>query len=269
MPGMFSRVLLLLLLWCATAPAACAADAFSTDWASASKADARLLAGGPKTAAVEVRLAPGAITYWRNPGDAGAPPVFDFAGSVNLAHAQAQFPAPTRIAEPDGSEAFGYSSDVVFPITVEPVDPAKPVTLSVKVGYAVCEKLCLPAKADLTLSLPASGATPYASVIDAARALTPRPAAWASLGGELETVDANGWRLCLPAAPGPARDLFLEAPTGWWLSAKAEPRSEGRDCFAITLHDKPADGALPVSARATITGGSGALDTVLSLWPKS
>ena len=83
------------------------------------------------------------------------------------------------------------------------------------------------------------------------------------------SVDANDWRLCVPSEPGPARDLFLEAPSGWWLSAKAAPRSGGRDCFSIALHDKPADGALPVSARATITGGSGALDVTLSLGPKS
>jgi DsbC/DsbD-like thiol-disulfide interchange protein len=268
MKCMFSRVLLPLLLSCA-ATGAYAADAYSTDWASASKAEARLVAGGPRTAALEIRLAPGAITYWRNPGDAGVPPVFDFSASVNLLRAETQFPAPTRIAEPDGSEAFGYSDDVVFPITIEPIDPSKPVTLALKAGYAVCEKLCLPAKADLTLSLPASAETPYASAIGAASALTPRPVGWKSLGGELASVDANDWRLCVPGQSGPARDLFLEAPSGWWFSAKAEPRSGGRDCFSIALHDKPADGALPVSARATITGGSGALDVTLSLGPKS
>ncbi len=268
MACMFSRVLLPLLLSFA-APAAFAADAYSTDWVGSSKSEARILAGGPRTAGFEIRLAPGAITYWRNPGDAGVPPVFDFSGSVNLAHAEAKFPAPARIAEPDGSEAFGYSGDVLFPITIEPVDPSKPVTLALKAGYAVCEKLCLPAKADLTLSLPASAATPYAAAIGAASALTPRPVAWGSLGGQLVSVDGKDWRLCLPGERGPARDLFLEAPSGWWLSAKAEPRSGARDCFSIALHDKPADGALPVSARATITGGSGALDVTLSLGPKS
>ena len=45
--------------------------------------------------------------------------------------------------------------------------------------------------------------------------------------------------------------------------------ASGRDCFAIALREKPADGALPVSARATITGGAGALDVTLILPPKS
>ena len=50
----------------AAAPAV--ADDYASDWARASKAEARLVAGAPGHAAVEVRLAPGAITYWRNPG---------------------------------------------------------------------------------------------------------------------------------------------------------------------------------------------------------
>jgi DsbC/DsbD-like thiol-disulfide interchange protein len=266
---MIARLLTSLVLVAAAAASAHAADAFSTDWASTSKSQARLIAGGPRAAGFEIRLAPGAVTYWRDPGDSGAPPNFDFSGSVNLARAVAQYPAPERIVEPDGSEAFGYRGDVVFPIAVEPVDPSKPVTLALKAGYAVCETICLPAKADLTLSLPQSGPTPYAQAIGAARALTPRPVAWGALGAELAPVDAKDWRFCVPAQPGPARDLFLETPSGWWLSAKAEPGAAGRACFAIALHEKPAGAKLPVSARATITGGAGALDVTLSLGPMS
>jgi DsbC/DsbD-like thiol-disulfide interchange protein len=263
------RRLVLCAVACSAAGAARAADAFSTDWAQTAKAEARLLAAGPAQAGFEIRLAPGAVTYWRDPGDSGAPPTFDFSGSVNLARAAPEFPAPTRIAEPDGSEAFGYERSVVFPIAVEALDPSKPVKLAVKANYAVCEKICLPARADLSLTLPEGASTPYAAAIEAARAATPRKVEWRSLGGELASVDAADWRLCLPAEPGPARDLFLETPTGWWLSTKAEPTLGGRDCFAIALREKPTDGALPLSARATITGGAGALDTTLVLQPKS
>lgn len=265
---MLARVLTLVLLTAAPAAGAQAADAFATEWATTSKAQARLLAGGPSAAAFEIRLAPGAITYWRDPGESGAPPTFDFSGSVNLARAETTYPAPDRIAEPDGSEAFGYRSGVVFPIAIEPSDPAKPVTLAVKATYAVCEKICLPAKANLTLTLPGSGATPFAAPIAAARALAPRPVAWNALGGEITAGGAGGWRLCLPAEPGPARDLFIEAPSGWWLSTKAEPGAAGRDCFAIAPEEKPANGALPLSVRATVTGGAGPLDVTLSLPPK-
>ncbi len=227
------------------------------------------MAGGPALAAFEIQLAPGAITYWRDPGDSGAPPSFDFSGSANLASAEPEFPAPTRIAEPDGSEAFGYENSVVFAIAVKALDPSQPVRLTVNATYAVCEKICLPAKANLTLTLPESALTPYAAAIEAARARTPRPVDWRSLGAELTAVDAQDWRVCLPAEAGPARDLFLEAPSGWWLSTKAEASAGGRDCFAIALREKPADGVFPLSARATVTGGAGALDVTLVLQQKS
>ncbi len=143
------------------------------------------------------------------------------------------------------------------------------MTLALDATYAVCEKICLPAKANLTLSLPEDGSTPYAAAIEEARAATPRRVEWRALGAELASLDADDWRLCLPAEPGPARDLFLETPPGWWLSTKPEPKLSGRDCFAIALRDKPADGAPPLSARATITGGAGALDFTLIVPPKS
>ena len=153
---------------------ALAADAFSTDWAAGAKSEARLVAAGRDLAGFEVRLAPGAITYWRDPGDAGVPPTFDFTGSDNLAKAEPVFPAPKRIRESDGSEAFGYERDVVFPLRVEPSDPAKPVTLKLHANFAVCEKICLPAEARLMLTLPGAG-SPHADLVEAALAAAPRP----------------------------------------------------------------------------------------------
>jgi hypothetical protein len=263
------RLLMSLALVSLCAGGARAADSFATEWAATQKSQARLIAGGPRQAGFEIQLAPGAITYWRNPGDAGAPPDFDFSGSVNLAHAEVQYPAPKRIAEPDGSEAFGYDNDVVFAIDVEAADRSKPVRLTVKASYAVCEKICLPARANLALTLPESGATAYAAPIGAASALTPKIVDWGALGGEILALDASNWRLCLPASSGPARDLFLEAPSGWWFSGKAEGQAAGRDCFAVALQQKPADGAFPVAIRATFTGGAGPIDATLSLAPKS
>ena len=59
---------------------------------------------------------PGAITYWRDPGDAGVPPTFDFAGSDNVANVEPVFPLPSGSPNPDGSEAFGYERGVILPL---------------------------------------------------------------------------------------------------------------------------------------------------------
>ena len=120
-------------------------------------------------------LAPGAITYWRDPGDAGLPPTLDFSASDNVASVEPEFPAPKRIKEADGGEAFGYDGDVVFPLRVKPRDPAKPATLKLNADFAVCEKVCLPAKAHLELTLPSAAGSPHAGAIDAALAAVPAP----------------------------------------------------------------------------------------------
>ena len=213
---------------------AIAADAFSTDWVAGAKSEARLIAAGGSLAGFEVRLAPGAITYWRDPGDAGVPPIFDFAGSDNVAKVEPVFPAPKRIRESDGSEAFGYDSDVVFPLKIEPSDPAKPVTLKLHVNFAVCEKICLPAEARLSLTLPGA-ASPYAgrrrggARRRAARGRARRPSA------NSDPTAPSAGASARPPKPGPPRDLFVEPPTGWWISAAAAPGEAGRDCFRLAL----------------------------------
>ena len=239
-----------------------AADLFSTDWALGAKSKARLIAGAGDLAGFEVALAPGAITYWRDPGDAGVPPTLDFSTSDNVASVEPLFPAPKRIKEADGSEAFGYESGVVFPLRVKPRDAAKPVTIRLNADFAVCEKVCLPAKAHLELELSSANASPYAGAINAALSAVPRAVQPKDFGA-LEALGATSWRLCAPHENGPPRDLFVEAPEGWWVKVAPAQPDEGEDCFRLTIGDKPKDAALPVALRLTLTGGAGAVATTM------
>jgi DsbC/DsbD-like thiol-disulfide interchange protein len=241
---------------------ALAADSFSTDWAQGARSQARLIAAGADLAGFEIKLAPGAITYWRDPGDAGLPPTLDFSASDNVTSVEPMFPAPKRIKEADGGEAFGYDGAVIFPLRVKPRDRAKPVTLKLNADFAVCEKVCVPARARLSLTLPAAADSPYADAIKAALAAVPRPVAPAVFGA-LEAMDADSWRLCTPHEEGPPRDLFAEPPEGWWLKVAPTSEASGQDCFKITPGDKPKDDALPVSLRLTLTGGAGAVETTM------
>jgi DsbC/DsbD-like thiol-disulfide interchange protein len=254
-PGLAAALALVLI----GAPAR-AADSFSTDWARAAKSQARLIAAGAGLAGFEIALAPGAITYWRDPGDAGLPPTLDFSGSENVASVEPLFPAPKRMREADGGEAFGYDGGVIFPLRVKPSDPAKPVTLKLDADFAVCEKVCLPAKARLSLALPAAADSPYASAIDAALSAVPRAVPPKDFG-LLEAVGAESWRLCAPHQEGPPRDLFVEPPEGWWLKVAPVSGASGQDCFKLTLGDKPKDATLPAMLRLTLTGGGGPVET--------
>jgi DsbC/DsbD-like thiol-disulfide interchange protein len=239
-----------------------ATDSFSTDWAQGAKSQARLIAGGAGLAGFEIALSPGAITYWRDPGDSGLPPTLDFSASENVASVDLEFPAPKRIHEADGGEAFGYDGGVIFPLHVKPRDPAKPVMLKLNADFAVCEKVCLPAKARLTLTLPAVGQSPYAGAIAAALAAVPR-AVQPKEFGALEAMAADSWRLCAPHEDGPPRDLFVEPPEGWWLKVAPASGASGQDCFKLTVGDKPKDAALPVALRLTLTGGAEAMEATV------
>src|SRR5262249_59703191 len=114
--------------------------------------------GGPAggkgfRAGVESRLKNGWHTYWRYPGDAGVPPRFDFTGSQNVKTVDVLWPAPQPIPEHD-LVTIGYTGDVILPLAVVPENSAKPIKLRLKLDYAVCEALCVPAegKAELVLT---------------------------------------------------------------------------------------------------------------------
>ena len=133
----------------------------ASSWDGEPHGSSRLIAGaahntGDKKlarAGIEIRLDPGWKTYWRYPGDSGVPPTLDFAGSENVKSVSTLWPAPERFADGAGGYSIGYHGDVVLPLQIIPNDAAKPSVLHVKLGYAVCGKLCVPAEAQHTLTL--------------------------------------------------------------------------------------------------------------------
>jgi DsbC/DsbD-like thiol-disulfide interchange protein len=104
-------------------------------------------------AGVQIRLAPGWKTYWRNPGDSGVPPAFDWSGSSNVKKAEVLYPAPIRFFDGAGS-AIGYTNEVIFPVRITPENPGAPVELKVNVTFGLCETLCIPSEVTLALALP-------------------------------------------------------------------------------------------------------------------
>lgn len=107
---------------------------------------------------VQIELSQGWKTYWRNPGDSGIPPNFDWSGSQNLESAKVLWPAPQRY-DLAGEMTFAYKDEVIFPIEVRVSDPTKPLHVSLELFYGICEEMCVPAHADLSLTLPPSNTT--------------------------------------------------------------------------------------------------------------
>jgi hypothetical protein len=225
---------------------------FARAGAAPAGVETRLIDGGEQMrvryAGLLIRLPGDALTYWRDPGDAGVSPAFDFSGSENLVSAVALYPLPSRFDEA-GAQAIGYKHEVVFPLRLTVKDPSRPIGLAVAVDFAMCEKLCLPIHAALRLDLPPRGqaAPGFAEFLARApRVLTDVEAAEVARISRVSGDGAPQWLLRLKQ---PAPDIFVEAPEGFHVDS----RKEG-DGFRLTLDQRPEAGALPGPLRLTVAG---------------
>lgn len=253
----------------AASPATAADDA--SRWDGDARSAIRLVAGSlpagqttPMRAGLEIRLKPGWHTYWRYPGDAGVPPRFDFAGSQNVKAVEVLWPAPQRIPE-EGMVAIGYTGDVMLPIAIVPQDVSKPVLLHLKLDYAVCEKLCVPAegKAELLLT---GGASSQDAALAAAAARIPRKVALGqgtALAIKSVRREKGGGRpriiVDVAAPPGTTPVLFAEGPAPDWalpVPARIEGAPTGLQRFTFDLDGAP-PGAKYEGAAITLTAIAG------------
>lgn len=178
----FQRLGLALLAALLAAPLAAGQGLFGAG--GAEQAETSLLAGwaepdGRRVAGLKVDLAPGWKTYWRSPGDAGIPPQFDWSSSENLADLRVAWPAPT-VFETFGLRTIGYKSEMLLPLALTPKDPTRPIRLRLSLFYGVCEEICIPAQADLSLEIRPDTPPDGEAAIRAALGRTPDAA---SLGG--------------------------------------------------------------------------------------
>jgi len=251
---------------CALLPApAHAADASA--WVEDMNSALRLVAGSGKNndgslrAGVEIKLKPGWHTYWRYPGDSGVPPRFSEPGSDNVSAVTALYPAPQAIADPSGT-IIGYTDHVIFPLHVMPRQKGKPVTLRLKVEYAVCEKLCVPAEATTELTLP-GGSAATDSAIAAAEARVPKPESAAAAGLTMHRIAGTPKPLVsvdLAAPSDQPVQVFVEGPTPDWALPVPKPAQgapAGHRHFSFELDGLPpgVDAKSPVELTFTIVRG--------------
>lgn len=247
-----------------------AALALESTWAEASHAQVRLLAdsgSGGLRAGIEMRLEKGWHTYWRYPGDAGVPPKFDWSGSENLESVKIEWPAPETIVDGSGMKSIGYHERVVFPVAIKPADVGLPVKLKLKVDFAVCEKLCVPADAAMELEIPLESGD-LSEILEQAESLVPRHA---MLGEDMDkpgSLSVASIRIEHGAKPraiisvstpeGNAPRLFAEGPTDKWALPLPEKigESDGLTRFALVFDGAP-PGAKPIPQKIVVTLAAG------------
>ena len=181
--------------------------------------------GGNHMAALELVLAPGWKTYWRAPGDAGIPPVFDWAGSRNIADVRLHWPRPD-VFETSGMQTIGYHDRLVLPFEVFATTAGEPVHVALQVDLGVCSDICVPAS--ITVSADLQGVLPPGGARHAAikQALADQPghagsAGMTSLACDVTPIDDGlrvTARLTMPPI-GAVETVVLESQqSGVWVS---------------------------------------------------
>ncbi|HTB04277.1 MAG TPA: protein-disulfide reductase DsbD domain-containing protein [Bradyrhizobium sp.] len=238
----------------------------ASPWLRDGHSAVRLLAGSRSGAVllggIAFQLQPGWKTYWRTPGDSGAPPRFDFSKSDNIEAVTVLWPAPAKFDDGAGGHSLGYHDTIVLPLRIVAKNPDKPVTLRADIQYAVCEKICIPVEANAELPF-TSVASTEDSALFAALDTVPKPA---NIGDPnpltIRDVKRDGKVTVLVDVVSPddkAVNLFVEGPTPDWglpVPKLLEHGPPGVKRFAFDLDGVP-PGVNPDGAALKLTLVSG------------
>lgn len=259
------RVVIVLLAAAATALWSHAAGASSSRWETAEGGRVRLVSSGLPDetgrlrAILEIDLKPGWKTYWREPGAAGVPPSIDASGSPQVEAATLAYPAPERHFDGDLPWA-GYGRSVALPVTFS-ITPGRLEPIDVSVFLGLCETICVPLQANLTLDPTEAPDDPAdaARVANAFDAL-PLPAS-DGFGVKLQEVrDGTAvFETMLPAGAQDA-DLFLAAD-GYVFGLPERKQVDGRTVFVVSVEAPAAASGVVHYTLVTSEGAvSGNLD---------
>ena len=246
----------------------------ASPWQVDRHSQVRLLAGsrsGPvMLGGVAIQLEPGWHTYWRNPGDSGVPPRFDFSKSDNVEVVTVLWPAPGKFEDGAGGTSLGYDGKVVLPLRVVAKDAGRPVILRAAISYAVCEKLCVPVEANAELAF-TSVASTEDSALTAALDTVPKPAALGDANPlTIRDVKRDGNRVLVDVvAPEGEANLFVEGPTPEWALPVPKRVPEGPSevkRFAFDLEGLPSGARAEGAAlKLTLVGTDRAFEFIVNL----
>ncbi|MDP9141680.1 MAG: thioredoxin family protein [Pseudomonadota bacterium] len=118
-------------------------------------AEARSLQPGENWVALRVLPNPGWHVYWRNPGDSGIPTKLEWTLPSGVSAGEIHWPYPHAERLGDLTN-YGYSGEVLHlvPVTLAAGASGGSLTLQAKASWLACKDVCIPGKAELSLSLP-------------------------------------------------------------------------------------------------------------------
>jgi DsbC/DsbD-like thiol-disulfide interchange protein len=249
--------------------AALPASASSSTWHDSEGGRIRLVTSGQPDQAgrlhgvLDIVLKPGWKTYWRDPGDSGVPPQFDVSASTNVSHASLSFPAPRRHADSYGLWS-GYDHSVSLPVVFTLTSPGSATAIDAHVFLGVCETICIPVQATLTVD-PASDPDNVddAALVKAAFAALP---AMPDAGFEARPLPGDHETLMVEAvAPGDPTsvDFFVAGGDAYMFGPPVRSENNGKVTFKVPILDRPTATPTGGGLHYTLTSAGGAVQGLL------
>ena len=94
--------------------------------------------------------------YWVNPGDSGQPPRVEWQLPTGISAGEIEWPAPRRLGTSTVVD-FGYDDAVMLLVPIRAsstLPPNETVKFGAELRVLVCREICVPGKAQVSLSLP-------------------------------------------------------------------------------------------------------------------
>ena len=220
--------------------------------------------GGKVTIALNEVIRKNWHTYWRNPGDAGAPTTIMWHLPSGWTAGAVQWPYPKRLPVAQLMD-FGYEgqvallSDLTAPRDAQPGGTAN---ISADVNWLVCSDVCVPESAHLSLSLPVVPREPpanatAASLFAATRAHLPERSPWTA------RYDAADKRFALLIEhPVAAQELPRTAefyPYDDGIVEAAAPQRLETNASGLVLESSPGSKLISAAKRQAVRDISGLL----------
>ncbi|WP_395445347.1 protein-disulfide reductase DsbD family protein [Caulobacter sp. UC70_42] len=223
--------------------------------------------GGTVYVALRQKIIPGWHTYWRNPGDAGEATKITWTLPAGWKAGDMVWPTP-KTARLGPLLDYAYEGEVFIPVPITAAANAQvgtTISLTADVFYLVCEQVCVPEEAKLSLLLPvvaAPAADPkWGPVVGEVLAKAPKPA------GLKAVFKLDGQTLKLAVTGGPLKGADMAGAYFFPYSPKviehAADQVVDRGPEGLTLSLKPGydfvgGGTAPTEMAGVIATQAGA-----------
>lgn len=245
---------------------------------------ARVAPGDAFDVALEIKVEEGWHIYWLNPGDSGQPVSVAWTLPESAQAGPLRFPPPARYVDA-GLVTYAHSGTPAFLSRIQvPDDAAEAVEVEATARWLICADVCLPASAELRLTIPVGPETVPTGALDAARAALPASAdGWTasaavadvgyvltldppegvSLDGATFFVDESG------VLDHAAEQAFVEENGAWVVRLAASDYAEAPRpelSGVLVAGETAVELAVPVSGAPAVAAASGGEAAAFGFW---